>query len=76
MNPLILEVIIKDKHEDMLREAHRQRLINQFNLSRGTTTSLRKWIFMALGDLLINAGKRLQHHYGTTMELREESCVK
>jgi hypothetical protein len=54
MNPLLLEVMLKEKRRDMLEEAKRQRLVAIYNKDN---PGRRARFQLALGDFLIQLGK-------------------
>jgi hypothetical protein len=60
MNPYLLEVMLKEKRQDMLREAERQRMINEYEAANPPVQGR---LVIALGDLLIRLGERLKQRY-------------
>ena len=66
MNPYVIELMIREKREDMLREAERLRLIAEYEAGRKNRNG-RVWY--AVGELLIRLGERLQNRYGQDVEL-------
>jgi hypothetical protein len=65
MNPYVLEVILKEKRAEMLREAERQRMINEYEAAN---PPVRGRLAIAFGDLLIRTGKRLKKRYQSELE--------
>ncbi len=57
--------ISQERHEELLREAERERLIRQAyrNKSNSSNTSLRNRILSRLGDKLIDWGCRIRERY-------------
>jgi len=70
MNPYITELMIKEKREDMLREAERQRLIALYEAGQ---PQIKSRIAIAAGDILIHLGERLKNRYGLKVELSTSS---
>ena len=66
MNPYVVEQMIREKREDMLREAARQRLIAEYEAGRRTGKG-RVWC--VVGELLIRLGERLKSRYEEKVEL-------
>lgn len=66
MNPYMIELMIREKREDMLREAERQRLVAQYEAGR---VRAKTRFALALGDVLISLGERLKSRYGQKSEL-------
>lgn len=66
MNPQIIELMLKEKREDMLREAERQRLIALYEKGQPQINSK---IAIVVGDILIRLGERLKNRYGLKVEL-------
>jgi hypothetical protein len=60
MNPLLLEVMLKEKRRDMLEEAKRQRLVAIYN---NDNPGRRARFQLALGDFLIRLGEKLKRRY-------------
>lgn len=60
MNPLIVEMMIKERHREMLQEAKRQRLVA---LYEARYLPRRAKLLIGLGDLLIQLGEKLKHRY-------------
>lgn len=60
MNPYLLEVMLKEKRADMLREAARQRMIHEYEAAH---PPVRGRLAITLGDLLICLGERLKQRY-------------
>lgn len=70
MNPYILETILKEKREDMLREAERQRLIAQYEAGQ---PQIRSRIATAIGNILIRLGEGLKKRYGLSVNVSTTS---
>ena len=66
MNPYVVEVMIREKREDMLREAARLRLIAEYEAGRRARKGR---IWCAVGELLIRLGERLKNRYEQKVEL-------
>jgi hypothetical protein len=67
MNPLIIELMVKERSAEIQGEVQRLHLIAQYDAHRSAIASRssvwgRLWI--ALGDLLIRFGERLKSRYG------------
>jgi hypothetical protein len=71
MNPLILEVMIKEKHRDMLQEAKRQQLLAIYNAN---TPGWRARIQLGLGNFLIRLGKKIRRRYTRPLDLHDDLC--
>ena len=57
MNDFMIEQVLKEKRQDMLREAERLRMISEYEKARGVRIP---WLANACGDLLIHLGERLK----------------
>ena len=66
MNPQVIELMLREKREDMLREAERQRLIALYEEGQPQIDSK---IAVVVGDILIRLGERLKKRYGLKVEL-------
>jgi len=66
MNPYIIELMLKEKREEMLREAERQRCLALYEADRPRIASR---IAVAAGDILIRLGERLKNRYSLKVEL-------
>lgn len=66
MNPILLEMMAKQRHEDLMREAEHMHL-TAFAESNDATPRSR--FLVALGDALIRAGKKLKQGHEHKMEL-------
>jgi hypothetical protein len=66
MNPYIIVVILREKRDDMLREAERQRLVAQYEAAQQPPKGR---IALAVGDLLIRLGEKLKERYSSKLEL-------
>ena len=71
MNPIIMDMMIKERREDMLKEAERLRLVALYEASNPTKKAK---IFIALGDILIQTGEKLKQRYNHKVELSADSC--
>jgi len=71
MNPLVLEVLLKEKHRDLLKEAERQRLIAIYNADN---PHWRARFELALGDFLIRMGLKIKRRYTQSPELGDDLC--
>lgn len=71
MNPVIMEMMIKERRDDMLREAERLQLIA---LYEANTTPRKARILITLGDLLIRTGEKLKQKYSHTQEISATTC--
>lgn len=70
MNPYVIEVILREKRDDMLREAERQRLIAQYDAAReADRPSSRSRLAVAIGTMLIRLGQRLKEGSPSKLEL-------
>ncbi len=71
MNPLLLELTLKEKRRDLLEEAGRQRLIALYNADNpGWRTKFQ----LALGDVLIRLGERLKRRHTRPVDLGDDLC--
>lgn len=71
MNPVIMEMIIKEKRDDMLAEAERLQLVA---LYEANTPPRKARILITLGDLLIHTGEKLKQRYSHTQEISTSTC--
>lgn len=71
MNPMIIEVLLKEQRQDMLQEAERLRLVK---LYEANNPKPRGRLLVALGNLLIRLGQRLKHRYEQQVELSGKIC--
>jgi hypothetical protein len=72
MNPLILELMVKERSTEIRREAQRLHLIAQYDAHRSAIAGRsRVWarLWIALGDLLIRFGERLKSRHGPHEEM-------
>jgi hypothetical protein len=69
MNPLLLEVMLKEKRRDMLEEAERQRLVAIYNHDN---PGWRARFQLALGDFLIRLGKKLKRRYTSPLDRNDD----
>lgn len=66
MNPYVIETLLREKREDLLREAERQRLIARYEAANPSKKAI---IMTALGRKLVNLGEKLQERYGRDAQL-------
>ncbi len=71
MNPLLLELTLKEKRRDLLEEADRQRLIALYNAAN---PGWRARFQLALGDCLIRLGEKLKRRYTRPVDLNDDFC--
>jgi hypothetical protein len=72
MNPYVIEVILREKREDMLREAERQRRIAQYEPHEAHEVArqpAKGRLAVAVGNMLIRLGERLKERYAPQLEL-------
>lgn len=71
MNPLLLDVMLKEKRRDLLNEADRQRLVSIYNAANpGRRAQFR----LALGNALIQLGKKIQGCNKRQLALENDLC--
>ena len=73
MNPLVIEMMLREKREDMLREAERQRMLAEYE--RGQQRLMKKMVIL-IGDVLIRLGERMKRRYEQELALQVESCCE
>ncbi len=66
MNPYMIELVIKEKREEMLKEAERRRMISLYDAAQ---RSNQKKLAVILGDFLIRLGEKLKKRYSSQLEL-------
>jgi len=66
MNPYLVEFMVREKREDLLREAKRQQLIAQYEAGRPRAGHR---LALALADLLIRVGERLKRRFAGQLNL-------
>lgn len=71
MNPIIIEMIIKEKRDDMIREAERLQLVALYEASNPPRKAR---ILISLGNLLIRTGEKLKQRYSNTQEISTNTC--
>jgi hypothetical protein len=71
MNPLITEMMIKERRNDMLQEAERLRLVALYEADNPPRKAR---ILIALGDLLIRTGEKIKQRYCQTPEISTSTC--
>lgn len=71
MNPVIMEMMIKEKRNDMLREAERLQLVSIYETQNPPRKAR---ILITLGNLLIRTGEKLKQRYGHTQEISTITC--
>ncbi len=69
MNPLLLDVLLKEKRREMLEEANRQRLVAIYNAGH---PGFRARFQLALGDFLIQLGEKIKRRYARPLKMGEE----
>ena len=62
MNPYYIEILLREKRQELLREALNQKLIAQYEAANPPK---RAKMLAALGELLIRFGEKLRSRYGT-----------
>ena len=73
MNPLVIEMMLREKREDMLREAERQRMLAEYE--KGQQQLIQKLVLL-LGDVLIRLGERMKRRYEQELALQAEACCE
>jgi hypothetical protein len=71
MNPLLLELTLKEKRRDLLDEAKRQRLIAIYNADN---PGWRARFQLALGNFLIQLGEKINRRYTRPLDLDHDFC--
>ncbi len=71
MNPLLLEVILKEKRRALLEEAARQRLIAAYN---SRYPGLRARFRLSFGDFLIRLGNKIKGRTIKPIEPVQDFC--
>jgi hypothetical protein len=71
MNPYLIEIIIKEKHQDMLKEAKRLQLLAAYEAARPSSKSK---LLAELGAKLILIGEKLIQRYGRPNCSPELTC--
>lgn len=71
MNPLFLELQLKEKHREMLKEAELQRLLAAYN---ALNPGWRERMQVTLGDFLIRLGKKIKHRYTHQLLAENDLC--
>jgi hypothetical protein len=71
MNPLLLEVILKEKRRELLEEADRQRLVAIYNADN---PGWRARFQIALGDALIRLGEKIKHRSTRPFAIDNDLC--
>ncbi|MEE4241209.1 MAG: hypothetical protein V2I36_07070 [Desulfopila sp.] len=61
MNPYIMEVLLRERKGELLREAKRCRLIAEYKTANPSGMAR---LLATLGDLLIRLGEKLKKRYG------------
>jgi len=68
MNPLLLEVMLKEKRRELLQESQRQRMVALYNANNpGWSTKSQ----IALGNFLIRLGKKIKHRCTRSLDMVE-----
>jgi len=71
MNPLLLEIMLKEKRRDLLEEADRQRLVAIYN---DNNPNWRARFQIALGDVLIRLGEKIKRRNIRPLDLANDLC--
>ena len=66
MNPYIMEVLLKERHREMLAEAERLRLIAEYE---GTRMGVKEKVVKRIGEWFIIIGEKLTHRYDHKFEM-------
>lgn len=71
MNPLFLELQIREKKREMLEESERRRLLAAYNLN-----SPGPWakVQLLLGELLIRLGEKMKRRYTQQPDMGHDLC--
>ena len=71
MNPLLLEIMLKEKRRELLEEAARQRLVAIYNADNPGWWARSQ---LVLGDFLIRLGKKMKARYSRPLALDNDIC--
>jgi hypothetical protein len=71
MNPLLLEIILKEKRRELLEEAERQRLVALHN---DDNPGRRARLQLALGEFLIRLGEKIKRRSRRRLDLEKDLC--
>ncbi len=71
MNPIITEMMLRERREDMLKEAEQIRLVALYEANNPTKKAK---ILIALGDFLIQTGEKIKQRYSPKVALAADSC--
>lgn len=71
MNPLLLEIMLKEKRRELLEEAERQRLVAIYNADN---PGWRARSQLVLGDFLIRLGEKMKARYSRPLALDNDIC--
>jgi hypothetical protein len=71
MNPLLLEIMLKEKRRELLEEAARQRLIAIYNADNPGWWARSQ---VVLGDFLIRLGEKMKARYSRPLTLDNDIC--
>jgi hypothetical protein len=71
MNPLLLEIMLKEKRREFLEEAARQRLVAIYNANNPGWWARSQFV---LGDFLIRLGKKMKARYRRPLALDNDIC--
>jgi hypothetical protein len=64
MNPLIIDLMIAERNEEIRRDVQGRKLLVQYNTRRlAARRAARGRIWIALGNLLIRTGERIKTRY-------------
>jgi hypothetical protein len=73
MNHQIIEMMLREKREDLLREAERQRMLAEYEKGHNSATNR---LGIAAGNLLIRLGEKLKGRYVTKIDVMSEACCQ
>ena len=69
MNPLIYDVVLKEKRRELLGEAERQRLVALYHAANTDNLGRRAELQRVLGNFLIRLGEKLKARAGRPIDL-------
>ena len=75
MHPIVLEMMMKERHQDMLREAKRRRLVAEYD---SQFPSVWEAVLTTFANGLIVSGQWLKRRYGCSCqsEVQPQLCGK
>lgn len=68
MNPYIIEIIIRERQQELCREAERQRMVAEWEAANPQEKGR---LAIALGNLLIRLGNNLKARYESEQQCRQ-----